>query len=352
MSHSSTQTSSHQPSNLPSLPAELLQEISTYLPPSSTAAFALTTRFIHYAIGSTSWHGLKSRNLSDYLLLLELVARDNPDLRICRSCVSIHGLNRGLAGAEAIAGKLEVIGKGGSAEVMRPVVKVLEPSVEHGGDRDAVYALRHAHVVLALSRAARKLGERSAHNVGICAETLALSAKTTVTLPVQGSSGPHGPPTATIFCHIKPRIVRNKFIFHITYRIVLSTQVTHGTPMWATLRAALRCMDIRCCEHCSSRMTEAEIICKLSQLKFFRHAGKCEGARRGPEYRCDEHVHECGCEVDFEVRSVGSNGVDVRVWSVLVPGGEEGENREHVDPEVFGRGKLRRENGKISSIST
>ncbi|KAF2645329.1 hypothetical protein P280DRAFT_545313 [Massarina eburnea CBS 473.64] len=41
-----------QPAPILTLPLELLQQISSYLPPTTTASFSLTTRYIYYAIGT------------------------------------------------------------------------------------------------------------------------------------------------------------------------------------------------------------------------------------------------------------------------------------------------------------
>ncbi|KAF2477349.1 uncharacterized protein BDR25DRAFT_347726 [Lindgomyces ingoldianus] len=86
----------HNPSNLPTLPTELLMQISSYLPRSSIACLAFTTRRIYSDMDSSAFSKVQAgRRLAykkDYIRLLRLLERDREaeGLWYCDFCVSIH----------------------------------------------------------------------------------------------------------------------------------------------------------------------------------------------------------------------------------------------------------------------
>ena len=74
---------------LEGLPVELLQSIASYLPLSAAASFALSNKFICYAVGGQYWHHLRSQPL-EYKIFLDLLEKDMTGHWLCDQCLTFH----------------------------------------------------------------------------------------------------------------------------------------------------------------------------------------------------------------------------------------------------------------------
>lgn len=74
---------------LEGLPVELLRSIACFLPPSAAASFALTSKYIWYAVGSQYWHQLPFQPL-EYEIFLGLLEKTMARHWLCDECRTFH----------------------------------------------------------------------------------------------------------------------------------------------------------------------------------------------------------------------------------------------------------------------
>ncbi|KAF2811436.1 uncharacterized protein BDZ99DRAFT_518711 [Mytilinidion resinicola] len=74
-----------------SLPVELIQHVSSFLSPSSSACLAVTSHFFYAALDGRAWSALAaSKDSSELYSLLQLLQKDDPRYFHCARCCRLH----------------------------------------------------------------------------------------------------------------------------------------------------------------------------------------------------------------------------------------------------------------------
>jgi hypothetical protein len=322
---------SHPTPNLDNLPTELLLEICTYIPSSSSACLALTSQLLYRKIPPSLFRDLPARNLADYKVLLRQLDKDCPHIIICDFCNSLHG--RALPSAEELD----------ENDYFLAVHEPIEPS---GESRNVVLNVKRSYLDAVLLRASRAAG--TLHNQGLCHSRFTCKGKALLSFPDGGAyeNGHNSDEdmgfSATVFWNAeRPRVIPRRkragptFTHSTLYKVVLSTALLSGAPRFENMRTVLGTMGIRCCSHCPMGAVESEVICKLEQMFHTEERGKCSCAHGQPEQTCLKHKHvghqgRCSCSIDVEVKIVGGRGIEIKIWRY-------GKKMESV-----GRARLRR----------
>lgn len=307
--------------NLHKLPTELLLLIAQYLPQSSIACLAFTHPTIYSVFDHKLITNIKSQNLTEYKILLNLLSLDKPYLTNCKTCISLHDTRIPIPTIESklATGKYtdpHRFSVFDNVPLTETLMHLRAPHHKHSRNRKTTFKLLNAHIQLALLRTHRLPGQE--HNLGLCVHDLHAHGTQVLKFPSQTAKDvkpgyvPGSPFTATYHWSSESRIVEGDFLHLQTCRIVLSTDIVNpvGEIQYTNLRRALACIDLRCCPHCKQSHPTAEVICKLNQ--WYKGTVNCVSADKQPEYMCGEHVHSgCRCTVDFEVGVKGVGGLEL-----------------------------------------
>lgn len=80
-----------QRTNLSMLPAEILQNVSDFLPVSSAVSFTLCSRRVLWLLGDQAFRSLRSTDqTAEKKLFLTLLEKDLPDRLLCHHCILFH----------------------------------------------------------------------------------------------------------------------------------------------------------------------------------------------------------------------------------------------------------------------
>ena len=303
---------SHPTPNLGHLPTELLLEICTYVPSSSSACLALTSRLLYCKIPRSLFNNLQARNLADFKVLLRHIDKDCPHIIICDFCTSLHDRT------SPLAKELD------ENDYFLAVHEPIEPS---GESRNVVLNVKRSYLDEVMLRASRAAG--TLHNRGMCPSRFSCKGKVALSFPNDSAYGDGDEDvgfSATVFWDAElPRVVPRsnrrgpKFTHRTRYKLVLSTALLSGAPRFENMQTVLGAMGVRCCTHCPTGAVASEVICKLGQMFRTEDRGKCSCAQGQPEETCLAHKHNghqgsCSCSTDVAVRIVGGRGIEINIW--------------------------------------
>lgn len=303
--------------NLDKLPTELLMEIASYLPLSSAASLAFTTRRVYADFDHSTLRKLRTHHVHDYTELLAHLARDCPHLSLCHFCISLHKVvdenilskqasnsDRDMPRVDSPSSDISLFDSSGKSQspTSKPVAK---------NEKETLSALRTSQIYPAMLRKGRRHGMNYQQ---VYVSHFAADSPRSVVCFISPETDQVF--TATYSWAAEARIARKTphFTQLIQLKLVLSN------PLWSdknfvNLKQALRAVDMHCCRHCPTGALDKEVVCKLDQILFKKKNGVCTQYETG--YECEEHRHndDCNCECDVDVEVVGWCSLVVKVWT-------------------------------------
>jgi hypothetical protein len=312
-------------------------EIASYLPLSSTASLAFTTRRVYADIYHSPFRKLKTNNIKDYTELLVYLARDRPHLSLCHFCISLHKVDNepvlsnntsnsdhGLARVESPSSDISLFDKSGKTHSPSPKSSTKT-------ETETLSNLRTSQIYPFMLR---KSGRHGINQQSIYVSHFSADSPRSVVCFISPETQQVF--TATYSWAAEARIAQPSphFTQLIQLKLVLSK------PLWSdkdfvNLKQALRAVDMHCCKHCPAGSLDREVACKLSRILFREQNGVCTQHETG--YECNEHRHSegCNCESDIDVEVVGWCSLVVKVWTGV------GE-RDDESVQRYGRGSVKR----------
>ncbi|KAF2187261.1 hypothetical protein K469DRAFT_749090 [Zopfia rhizophila CBS 207.26] len=316
--------------NLHTLPLELLLEITRYLSPSAVACLACVTRRLYADLDHSSFFKLKSKDIGEHTTLIYLLAKNQPHLTACWSCRSLHSSpSPNFNYTKYISDKIQQyvhlfsksILKPSDNSLWKPQIQLYTPNISGPWKLkpELVFEISGIHIHFCLIRSTREHG--ALHNVGSCTSTLDSQGRKTLALTSEETESF----TATLKWRTQARVLQGSFVHMTEWRIILSTPLLSRTfakrepepearpERFHNLRAALKCIPLKCSDHCSEEAVMREVVCKLNQMLI--GATNCVSAQKQPRYRCGEHVHwSSKFATDVEVLVVGARAVQIKIW--------------------------------------